>query len=131
MECLIDSDSVGYYFDIIEAKSTTSLKAEVCCECGDTITPGTVFNRVVGMQDHDNSEEEIYTTCMICHGLRRFLCQICYGCLYDDIAYALAEYDNSAEIENKILTDITYTELQWLMRFDVLDLDNDMDNDEE
>lgn len=130
MECLIDSDSVGYALDVQKEVFKTSLNAEVCCECGDTITPGTLYNHIVGIRE-DNDEEEIFATCTICHGLRRFLCQICYGCLYDDIAYALSEYDNSAEIENKILTDISYTELQWLMRFDVLDLDNDMDNDEE
>jgi hypothetical protein len=39
--------------------------------------------------------------------------------------------DDPFEIENTILMSVNYTELQWLLRFDVLNLDNDLDDDED
>jgi hypothetical protein len=139
MQCLIDNE-VEYegYFDSFENKLTTSLEAHVCGECGDTIHPGVEFWKAIGTYsiEDDNSEDIVkkdcvYETCQICEGLRRFLCDKVYGSLYEDINNGIMYADDPFEIENTILMSVNYTELQWLLRFDVLNLDNDLDNDED
>lgn len=139
MECLIDNDNYeGSDFVSFENKKITSLEVQVCNECGDTIHPGTEYWNAIGFHDNENDETEAIEiaafnaqTCQICEGLKRFLCYNVYGNLYEDLHDGI-HYDNDPyKVENQILTSISYTELQWLMRFDVLDLDNDMDDDEE
>lgn len=139
MECLIDNDHYeSIYFTDFKNEKTKSLDAQICEECGDTIHPGTEYWYATGQHDiEDDDVDDVTTTifaavtCKICEGLRRFLCYRSYSCLYDDLYEGILNCNDPYEIENHILISVSYTELQWLLRFDVLNLDNDMDNDED
>lgn len=147
MQCLIEDviyedDSLDILYDEI----TTSKEAQICCECGDTIIPGVKFHRIEVMyelyweDDKDYNEDtygptsiESFNTCSICHGLRRLFHDRGFGILYEDIDDELVcSLDEDVDkVEDSILMNINYTELQWLLRFDVLNLDNDLDDDED
>ena len=149
MKCIINTEiDSSAIFLTTHTNKVTSLEAQVCLECGDTIPPGVEFWKATGIYDDnidididnidniDNLEdvverEFVANTCEICEGLRRFLCVTSYGSLYEDIDNGIMYDDDPFEVENSILMSINYTELQWLLRFDVLNLDNDMDNDED
>jgi len=144
MKCIIrnEVDSSATFIKT-HTNKVTSLEAQVCLECGDTIPPGVEFWKTIGKYDdcvdiydlanlEDIADREfVANTCEICEGLRRFLCVTSYGSLYEDIDNGIMYDDDPFEVENSILMSINYTELQWLLRFDVLNLDNDMDNDED
>lgn len=133
MECLIDNefDELNM-FEEVDKGFATSKESQVCFECGDTIHPGEMFHRLETRNEEDKEDmPNLVNTCMICHGLRRFLCHNIYGTLYEDINNGIMYADDPWEVENTILMSVNYTELQWLLRFDVLNLDNDLDDDED
>lgn len=62
-----DGDSVSFH----QIEHVKARKSHRCCECGDTIPKGAVYERVVGKWDRELST---YKTCAACEDVRNNLC---------------------------------------------------------
>ena len=78
MSCYVENPPQK--INVTDRKSSISCK---CCECGETIEPGTVYEYVSAMWDGDHG---VYETCIICTLIRDDLtpCFV-YGTLRETI----------------------------------------------
>jgi len=66
-------------------RDVVARKEHVCCECGETIQPGTRYERVDGVWD---GEWSIFCTCLTCANIRSLYCS---AWVYGGLDEALCE----------------------------------------
>lgn len=82
MECVIDG---GYdsYPSFFKEKWVKARKDHICCECGETIKKGELYENVVGVWKGDFHN---FKTCAPCARIREdFFCSWTYGMLWEDL----------------------------------------------
>jgi hypothetical protein len=80
--CVIDS-CIGSMPTFHREREVRARKEHVCCECGEIIHPGEMYEDVIGVWD---GRFETYKTCWLCYRIRReYCCCWTYGCLREDL----------------------------------------------
>lgn len=73
----IDGDYDGDSAEFVHNEHVTARKPHKCCECGETIPKGAVYERVTGKW---YDKIDVYKTCAACEDVRNNLC--CNGWTY-------------------------------------------------
>lgn len=96
MTCFIDMDVDGS-IDFVSDKIVKARKQHKCCECGDTIEPGTTYEKTVGVWDREFST---FKTCEACVEIRkRYFCTWYYGMMWETLLEEYAEHLTVGDVD--------------------------------
>ena len=76
--------------ELVTGAIVKARKEHRCVECGETISPGSQYERVTGLWD---GEFATFKTCLTCRNVRNslFVCEYNHGTLWQDIRDAFEE----------------------------------------